>query len=60
MVRADDIAHDMSLTTEKGVIGCLVGEKCQWCDNGTLVHDTYKGNEAAICDACETPAAQLW
>ena len=60
MFWAIESVDDMSLTTEKGIIGHLVGEKCQWCDDGTLVHETYKGNEAAICDCCETPTAQLW
>ncbi|WP_175609593.1 HVO_A0556 family zinc finger protein [Haladaptatus litoreus] len=50
----------MSLTTQPSVIGRLEGEDCQWCHDGRLKQGTYKGNDAVVCDACETPAAQLW
>ncbi|EFW93245.1 hypothetical protein ZOD2009_05257 [Haladaptatus paucihalophilus DX253] len=54
------MGNRMSLTTEQGVIGRLEGEECHWCSDGELVRDTYKGNEAVVCDTCETPAAQIW
>jgi hypothetical protein len=50
----------MSSTTESSVIGRLEGRKCQWCSDGRLERGTYKGNEAVVCDSCETPAAQMW
>ncbi|GAA0229600.1 HVO_A0556 family zinc finger protein [Haladaptatus pallidirubidus] len=50
----------MSLTTPPSVIRRLEGEECQWCPDGQLERGTYKGNDAVVCDTCETPTAQLW
>lgn len=38
----------------------LFGTPCQFCDDGTLAQGEYKGNDAVVCDACETPAVQSW
>lgn len=38
----------------------LRNRECQYCDEGSLSKDTYKGNTAIVCDNCETPALQLW
>ncbi|WP_247731132.1 HVO_A0556 family zinc finger protein [Halovivax limisalsi] len=45
---------------EDGVLGRLRGETCPACGDGTLVVETYKDNRAVVCEACETPRAQLW
>ncbi|RQG96030.1 HVO_A0556 family zinc finger protein [Natrarchaeobius chitinivorans] len=42
------------------VVDALVGGNCSYCEDGTLVRDSYKGNAAAVCDCCETPAVQVW
>ncbi len=52
--------NEMSLTTQSSVIGRLEGQDCQWCQDGQLEHGTYKGNDAVVCDSCETPTVQLW
>ncbi|SDC10128.1 HVO_A0556 family zinc finger protein [Natrinema hispanicum] len=33
---------------------------CSFCDDGNLVRDQYKGNEAVVCVSCGTPNAQVW
>lgn len=38
----------------------LRGTTCSFCQDGTLVAGEYKGNDAMICESCETPAVQLW
>ncbi|WP_081704340.1 MULTISPECIES: HVO_A0556 family zinc finger protein [unclassified Natrinema] len=38
----------------------LIGRPCSFCDDGSLMSGSYKGNRAVICEGCETPAAQLW
>ncbi|WP_338042913.1 HVO_A0556 family zinc finger protein [Natrinema gari] len=38
----------------------LTGRPCSFCDDGSLMSGSYKGNRAVICEGCETPAAQLW
>ncbi|WP_433624194.1 HVO_A0556 family zinc finger protein [Halomicrococcus sp. NG-SE-24] len=50
----------MSSTTKSSVIRRLEGRQCQWCEDGRLERDTYKGNRAAVCQSCETPAVQIW
>lgn len=42
------------------VVAALTGTDCSFCDEGMLVQGTYKGNNAVLCDACETPGAQFW
>ncbi|WP_169331193.1 HVO_A0556 family zinc finger protein [Natrinema versiforme] len=42
------------------VIDALEGTDCSFCDGGELVQDSYKGNDAVVCDVCGTPGAQLW
>lgn len=55
-----DVLGDMSSTTKSSVIRRLEGRQCQWCEDGRLERDTYKGNRAAVCQSCETPAVQIW
>ena len=33
--------------------------RCQYCD-GDLVRGTFKGDEAILCDDCDTPAVRVW
>ncbi|WP_207589818.1 HVO_A0556 family zinc finger protein [Halomontanus rarus] len=42
------------------VLEALAGTDCQFCDPGTLEAEVYKGNDAAVCAKCGTPAAQIW
>lgn len=37
----------------------LVGRDCDYCEEGTLVRDTYKDNVALVCESCGTPTAQF-
>lgn len=46
--------------TPQPVIAALEGQECSFCGDGKLVRNTYKGNDAVICDACDTPGAQFW
>ncbi|MFB1066364.1 HVO_A0556 family zinc finger protein [Natrinema sp. H-ect4] len=41
-------------------ISSLEGTDCSFCADGELTQDTYKGNDAVVCDACDTPGAQFW
>lgn len=37
------------------------GDPCGYADcSGQLERTTYKGNDALVCDACETPALRVW
>ncbi|RZV11167.1 hypothetical protein BDK88_2405 [Natrinema hispanicum] len=38
----------------------LEGTSCSFCEDGHLVQERYKGNEAVICSGCGTPGAQVW
>lgn len=38
----------------------LVGDDCAWCANGTLARESFKGDDAAVCENCGTPAARVW
>ncbi|MFC7166799.1 HVO_A0556 family zinc finger protein [Halospeciosus flavus] len=49
-----------SVDTSRSVFETLVGTSCHFCDDGRLARDEYKGNDAVVCDACETPAVQSW
>ncbi|WP_338041766.1 HVO_A0556 family zinc finger protein [Natrinema versiforme] len=42
------------------LLEALEGNACSYCKGGRLVQDSYKGNEAVICDECGTPGAQVW
>ncbi|WP_368085924.1 HVO_A0556 family zinc finger protein [Haladaptatus cibarius] len=46
--------------SEQSVLTVLHGRTCEYCEAGILTHEEYKGNEAAVCDNCETPAMQVW
>ncbi|WP_192498379.1 HVO_A0556 family zinc finger protein [Halorussus halophilus] len=41
-------------------ISALVGDDCSWCANGALTRAEFKGDDAAVCDDCGTPAARVW
>ncbi|WP_254766852.1 HVO_A0556 family zinc finger protein [Salinilacihabitans rarus] len=49
-----------SLSSGRGVLSALEGRGCEFCADGTLVRERYKGNRAAVCDSCGTPRAQFW
>ena len=38
----------------------LVGDGCNWCATGTLAREEFRGDEAAVCEDCGTPAARVW
>ncbi|GAB3017478.1 HVO_A0556 family zinc finger protein [Natronobiforma cellulositropha] len=48
-----DVSHHQLLVT-------LEGRDCDFCEGGTLERRSYKGNLAAVCGSCHTPAAQIW
>ncbi|MEY7850762.1 HVO_A0556 family zinc finger protein [Natrarchaeobius sp. A-rgal3] len=42
------------------VTGSLEGQDCQFCAEGSVRKGTYKENDAAVCDSCGLPVAQVW
>lgn len=51
----------ISVTSDrKRLVEKLRGQSCQYCEDGTLQTEQYKGNDAVVCAECETPALQLW
>jgi hypothetical protein len=42
------------------VLAALVGDDCGWCGSGTLVREEFKGDAAAVCEECDTPAVRVW
>ncbi|WP_168216254.1 HVO_A0556 family zinc finger protein [Halorussus halobius] len=38
----------------------LGGEDCPWCEAGTLRRETFKGDDAVVCEDCGTPAVRVW
>jgi len=47
-------------TVGSPVLEALEGNMCTFCEAGVLLRDSYKGNQAVICDSCHTPGAQVW
>lgn len=45
---------------QRDFLDLLIDRSCFDCEDGTLERDTYKGNEAVVCDECGTPRAQSW
>ena len=41
-------------------VAALVGDDCRWCVDGALTRDEFKGDDAAVCDNCGTPAVRVW
>lgn len=52
MAHAELSSRDLALRLE--------GNECDFCADGTLVRETYKGNAAIVCGTCGIPAAQFW
>ncbi|WP_319633695.1 HVO_A0556 family zinc finger protein [Natronorubrum aibiense] len=48
-----------SLQSER-LFGTLEKRHCEFCDNGTLERDIYKGNNALVCSNCGVPTVQVW
>ncbi|SFS68422.1 HVO_A0556 family zinc finger protein [Halostagnicola kamekurae] len=46
--------------TETDALEQLASSRCQYCADGTLVLESYRGNDAAVCETCGTPAMQVW
>ncbi|WP_167599459.1 HVO_A0556 family zinc finger protein [Halorussus marinus] len=42
------------------VLATLAGDDCDWCSSGTLVRGRFKGDDAVVCEDCETPAVRVW
>ena len=42
------------------VLAALVGDDCNWCATGTLARDEFRGDDAVVCEDCETPAVRVW
>ncbi|WP_339104698.1 HVO_A0556 family zinc finger protein [Haloterrigena salinisoli] len=42
------------------LLAILEGRPCPYCSDGELERGSYKDKQAAICDSCDTPHAQLW
>lgn len=36
----------------------LEGRNCEYCEDGELVRERYKGDRAIVCAECGTPAAR--
>lgn len=49
-----------SQSANEDVLVALEGRSCDYCEGGTLVADTYKGNSAVVCEDCGTPEVQVW
>ena len=50
-----------SLQTGHLLVERLCGTDCQYGDcGGSLRHETFKGDEAVVCEECGTPAVRLW
>lgn len=52
----------MATVDRMTILHDLEGEDCpsdEQC-SGTLKRGTYKGDEAVICEDCETPVVRLW
>ncbi|WIV66816.1 HVO_A0556 family zinc finger protein [Natrialbaceae archaeon AArc-T1-2] len=49
-----------SQSPQQQLLATLEGRNCPRCTAGKLVRSTYKGNEAVVCDSCNTPQAQVW
>ncbi|EMA40228.1 HVO_A0556 family zinc finger protein [Halobiforma nitratireducens] len=59
---AESTAYEGDHSDDRGtVLAALEGRSCPHCDgDGTLERGEYKGNEAVLCDGCETPRVQVW
>lgn len=40
------------------VLAVLEGADCTHCESGTLTRDVYKGDDAVVCETCDTPGAR--
>ena len=49
-----------SQDASESVLAALVGDGCHWCAAGTLERETFKGDDAVVCENCGTPAARVW
>jgi hypothetical protein len=49
-----------SQNTSESVLAALVGDECSWCASGTLARETFKGDDAVVCENCGTPAVRVW
>lgn len=47
-------------TGKERVLSSLEDTDCTYCVDGTLVRETYKGNNAVVCESCGVPGAQVW
>ncbi|GAB3021995.1 HVO_A0556 family zinc finger protein [Natronobiforma cellulositropha] len=47
-------------TGSEAVLATLEHSSCTFCDDGVLVRDVYKGNDAVVCANCGVPGAQVW
>lgn len=41
-------------------VSALVGHECSWCVDGALARTEFKGDDAAVCENCGTPAVRVW
>ena len=44
----------------QSVLELLAGDECEFCVDGELERDTYRGNRAVVCDGCGVPQVQVW
>ena len=42
------------------LLATLVGDDCAWCATGELTRESFKGDDAVVCENCGTPAARVW
>ncbi|USZ67367.1 hypothetical protein NGM10_11565 [Halorussus salilacus] len=47
-------------TRTDSLLAALVGDDCNWCARGTLARGEFKGDDAVVCEECDTPAARVW
>ncbi|RKD98081.1 HVO_A0556 family zinc finger protein [Halopiger aswanensis] len=42
------------------ILSSLEGSPCNYCEEGILIREQFKGNSAVLCSQCGTPAIQSW
>ena len=49
-----------TLNATEPVLAVPVGDDCPWCATGTLARGEFRGDDAVVCEECETPAVRVW
>lgn len=54
------VSNETKFLTGQHLLERLENTGCKFCEDGVLVRQRYKGNDAVVCDNCETPTMQIW